>query len=161
MQEKFNPLAQAAKDIESLADSVRQIAAESPDVKAGRISVEDELKEPGYVLYTQIAKCTASIFSNQMVADTLKHLGSKIGEEAAADIMNLLAVCMTQASHQAIVFYDDLLKVELKQHMDRIIEQTNKNSATLQANNSVLQVYRKAINAINQKLMLSEITDQA
>lgn len=159
MSQETNPLAKAAQEIEDLANSARAMAEQSPDVKEGRISVEDELKEPAYVLYDQITKCTANIFRQPGIAGTFKHLSTIIGEEATADVMNIVAVCMTHSAHQAVLFYDDLLKDELKKQLDRIIEQTNKNGADLVAHGSAIKVFRKAINDINEKLLIDKIKD--
>lgn len=157
MEQELSPLERAAKDIEALTGAVRLMAEQSPEVKEGKISVEDEMKEPSYVLYGQITKCTAAIFRDQGIASTFKHLSEHIGEEATADIMNLIAVCMTQSAHQAVIFYDELLKEELKHEFHRVIEQLNSNTATLQAHDGAVKVFKAAIDKINKKLLIDTI----
>lgn len=157
MAQELNPLEKAAQDIEALSGAVRLMAENSPEVKAGKISVEDELKEPAYVLYEQITKSTAAIFRDTGIASTFKHLSGKIGEEATADIMNLIAICMTQSAHQAVIFYDELLKVELKAELDTIIKQTNNNGASIKAHDAVIKVFKSALDKINKKLLIDDI----
>lgn len=155
--EKLSPLAKAADDISKMRDLTAELAKQSPDVKAGKCTVEDELNEPTVRLFDGITKSVVSVFEDKGIAATLKSMTAYIPEDAVALLMNLLAVCSIQCSYRALVVYDDLLKEELKKTLDPIIERLNSNTADVTAYASAIRVFKKSIGDLETKMKLYEI----
>lgn len=147
----------ALKSIQQMRDGLRTIAESSPDVKEGKCTVEDELQEPGYVLYSEIINVVASYFENPAVQQLCETIGDRIGNDATSDIISLLSVAMAHASYNSILAYDAKLKAELSEQFQPIIDSCNKNSGDIQTFNSALQIFRVQLGELTGKDKLDKM----
>lgn len=157
MEAKKDLIDQALEDIAKMRNSVRKMAEDSPDVKAGTITIEEELQEPGYVLYGGIVDAVASYFEIPTVQIAWRKIGESIGSETAAGLMSMMAVATTQCSYQSVLHYDSLLKEEITKQFDLIINRCNDNTADITACKGAISVLRTSIDKISTKLKLEEV----
>lgn len=148
------PLNESIKDIKEYQDKLKKAAEESQDVKDGKCTLEDELKEPAYVLYNQIAESSIKILEIPAVVNIFAKLSKTLGEDMSKSIVELFALTMTQSAHQAVLFYDDLLKAELTKQFDNIGEHVNKSQAELEGIKEAINVHRKKIGEIENRIKI-------
>lgn len=145
MEETKTPLTKTIDDIKEYQDKIKENAENSQDVKDGKCTKEDELKEPAYLLYNQIAESNIKILQMPPVVKAFEILNKNLGEESSKTLVELLAILMTQASHQAVLFYDDLLKQELTKQFDLYGDYLNKNIADVNGMKSAIEVIKKRV----------------
>lgn len=149
--------------VELLRDSQKKAAAsaaESEDVKSGSSTVEEELQEPGYVLHNQIVENTISILQAPVMLEAFKVIGASIGDEVTSALVNVMVISMTNSAHQAILFYDELLKGELTKQFDNIGEHINMMKSEMDGQLSAMKVFRKELTEIEQKIQIDEFKKQ-
>lgn len=142
MEEKKTPLTETVDDIKEYQNKVKENAENSQDVKDGKCTKEEELKEPAYLLYNQIAEANIQILQMPPVVKAFEKLNESLGEDAAKTLVELLAILMTQSSHQAVLFYDDLLKQELKKQFDLYGDFLNNTIADVSGIKSAIEVIK-------------------
>lgn len=152
-----NPLQHEIDEIEKSKKAAEEALKQHPDVKEGKSTIEEEKQEPGFILYNQIAESMIDIMKKPEVSIGFIKIGKQLGEEMSRTFVDLIAVCTVTAAHNAIVFYDDLLKKEIKTHFDVLTNYTNNNSADIHALKSVLEVFNKRLSEIEKKLKIDEI----
>lgn len=146
------PLNDSINDLRQCQENLKKKAAESEDVKEGKCTVEDELKEPAYLLYNQIAESSIRILQLPEVVKTFAKLSDKLGDDLAKSFVELLALTMTQSAHQAVLFYDDLLKAELTKQFDNVGEHLNDTRAVVEGHTGALSVFKTQLSEIQNKL---------
>lgn len=147
----------ALKDIQRLRDATKEIAGSSPDVKSGKVTIEDELQEPAYLLYQDILNSTAAFFESEPVKALCYSLGQSIGEKTTADIMTLVSVGMAHSAHSAILAYDDRIKAELSRQFDMLIGACNSNTADIQSVMGAIQIFRVQINKLTGREVIGDL----
>jgi len=157
MEQKKHRLETDSVDYEVIQKKLREIAEQSEDVKSGKITVEDELKEPMYVLYGNILKSTTDILRTEETKKLFDKLIGKFGEDTTADLMEFFAAAITQASYNSVVFYDGLLKQELTREFGKFGDPLNQCIADVKAHSGVLSVFRKRIEALEKVAKVEEI----
>lgn len=159
-QDQNNPLNESIKDIENLKKTARENAENSNDVKTGKCSKEDELNEPAYMLYNNIAESTINILQNPEIVKVFKNISTKVDEEFSKNLVTLLAVTMTQSAHQAVIFYDDLLKQELTKQFDGLVNRMNITTADLEGSKSAITLLRKKIGDIENAIKIDDFNKE-
>lgn len=150
-EEKKDFIEEALDHIRKMPETTRAMAAKNPDVVAGRITVEEQLQEPGFVLYNNVIKAVTEYFEIPTVQAIFRGLGPVIGETHAANLMYAMAVGMTHTSHQTILFYDDMLKKEIGTQFDEIIKACNENRADAQSTLVAVDIIRTQLGKITSK----------
>lgn len=151
-----NPFQSEIEAILKKQQDLYKKAEESEDVKAGNCTAEEERQEPGYVLYHQISQSIVDILNQPEIANVFKSLGKEVGDDLARNLVLAIAMSMSSAAHNAIVFYDELLKGELDKQFENIAHHVNLCKADIVAHQSVLEVFRnrldnlEKINKVNQ-----------
>jgi hypothetical protein len=135
-------------------DGPADMAKESEEVRTGKMTVEEVLKTAPFVLYSGIIKNTVDAITSDGVKHMFYLLADSIGEEAAANIMSTMSVIMVYYAQTLIPFYDDLLKDEINNQLNPMINQINRNSADITAFNSVVQVLRKNTGEMEKAMLL-------
>lgn len=151
-----NPLNSSVEDLKKWQESVNKSAEQAEDVKEGRCTAEEERKEPGYILYNQIAETSVKLLQLPEVTNAFSSIAKSVGEETSKLIVELMAITMTQSAYQAVCFYDDLLKEELTKHFQQIGECLNITRADVAGHGSALAVFRKQLNEIQNKMKTEE-----
>lgn len=149
---KNNPLNDSVNELKQCQENIKKKAEESDDVKDGKCTAEEELREPAYVLYNQIAESSIRILQLPEVVNIFAKLSSNIGDDIAKALVELMALTMTQSAHQAVLFYDDLLKTELTKQFDNIGEHLNDTRAIVEGHTGALSVFKTQLNEIQSKL---------
>ena len=116
-----------------------------------------EDKNPGYILYDAIANNSIEILSNPEVVNTFKKIADAIGEEATKSMVEMLAIIITQASYQSIIFYDGLLKNQLTDQFNHFASHINSAKADVEAHHGVLRVFKQQLSEIQNKLEIEKI----
>lgn len=142
----------AVEDIKKLKAGAKKVAENSEDVKSGKCTVEDEMAEPAFRLYDQIANANIEILQNPEMVKAFNNIAECTSDELASNLAVVVAVAMTQASHQAILFYDELLKHEIDTALDYVYEGLN----NMAADNEGLH---KAFTAMKNKI--DELTKES
>lgn len=151
MEQKTHRLDRDTIDNDAIKEKLRKIAEQSDDVKNGTVSVEDELKEPGYVLYGQILKSTTDILRTPDTKKLFDQLVTQFGEDTTASLMEFFAAAITQSSYNAVIFYNDLLKEELSKQFCLMGDTLNNCVADVKAHHGVLDAFGKRITAIEKR----------
>ena len=154
-QDQNNPLEESINDIKNLQDAVKTYAENSDDVKSGKCTKEDELNEPGYILYQHIAESTINILQNPEIVNAFKNISGELSEEVSKNLVTIMAVSMTQAAHHAVLFYDDLLKQELTKQFDEIAKYLNNTKADVEGSKSAISLLRKKISDIENAIKIN------
>lgn len=144
-------------DMKSIQEKLRKIAEESDDVKDGTVSVEDELKEPGYVLYGQILKSTTDILRTPDTKKLFDQLIKQFGEDTTASLMEFFAAAITQSSYNAVIFFNDLLKEELNKQFELMGNVLNNCVSDCKAHRAVLGSFGKRLTKLEGKNTVDEI----
>lgn len=146
------PFNDSVNELKQCQEDMKKKAEESPDVKEGKCTLEEELQEPAYLLYNQIAESSIRILQLPEVVKTFSALSDKFGDDLAKSFVELLALTMTQSAHQAVLFYDDLLKAELTKQFDNVGEHLNDTRAIVEGHSGALSVFKTKLNEIQTKL---------
>lgn len=146
------PFNDSINELRQCQEDMKKKAAEAPDVKEGKCTAEEELREPAYLLYNQIAESSIRILQLPEVVKTFSALSDKLGDDLAKSFVELLAMTMTQSAHQAVLFYDDLLKCELTKQFDNVGEHLNDTRAIVEGHTGALSVFKTQLNEIQTKL---------
>lgn len=154
MQE--TPLNDSINELKQFQEAVKKAAEQSPDVKDGKVTAEEELQEPGYMLYNQIAESSIKILELPEVVKAFAKLTETFGEETSKSLVELFALTMTQSSYQAVLFYDSLLKEELGKQLDNIGVHLNGAKADIEGIKPALTVFKKQIGEIQKKLEIDK-----
>ena len=150
-EQKTHRLDQDTIDNEAIKEKLKRIAEQDEDVQSGKISVEEELKEPGYVLYGQILKSTTDILRTPDSKKLFDQLITKFGEDTTAALMEFFAAAITQSSYNAVIFYNDLLKEELSKQFCLMGDTLNKCVADVKAHHAVLEAFGKRLTVIEKR----------
>lgn len=144
-------------DHEMIQEKLRKIAEANEDVQSGKISVEDELKEPDYVLYGQILKSTTDILRTPETKKLFDQIRIQFGEDLTAALMEFFAAAITQSSYNAVIFYNGLLKEELTQQFDHMGKPLNQCIAEVKAHDGVLRSFGKRITRLESIQKVDDI----
>lgn len=147
-------------DIKKWQDALHKQAEESEDVKNKKCTIEDEKREPAFMLYNQIAETSVKLLQLPEIVAAFAMLSKSIGEDEAKTLVEVLALTMTQSAYQAICFYDELLKAELTKQFDNVGEHLNTTRADVEAHSGVLAVFRKQLSEIQNKMKIETFTKE-
>lgn len=152
----MDPIEQYIEQIKDMRNTVRKIAENAPEVKEGKITVEDELQEPAYVLYNNIIDSVVSYFEMPGIQTSWRVIADKIGADAAGGIMSIMAVGISHCSYQAVLHHDEILKREIENQFELIIKRCNDNTADATACKGAISVLRADIEKITSRFKLEE-----
>ena len=137
-------------------DSLRKAAENSENVKEGRCTVEEQMQEPGFILFNGISETSIKLLQDPEISKIFDILTKELKDESVKALVNLLVLTMTHSAYNSIIFYDDLLKMEIRNQFDNIIHATNETMSTVAAHHGVLEVFKKRIGEIEKKLQIDE-----
>jgi hypothetical protein len=142
-QEKFKEAATAAT-----GNTEEQDAAE-----------KEAFGDLGTVLFNQITETSIGIIQTPEIEESLLTIATNMNMDQAsiAALINIIAISMTNSAHQAILFYDDLLKKELTKQMDNVGHHINLGKTDSEAFKSVLQIHQKRIDEISNILQMNNL----
>ncbi len=142
--------------IKEAKKKVEEAIQHTDDVKDGKSTPEEEKQEPGYLLYNQIADTMLEIMQKPEITSAFVAIGKKLGDDVSTNLVNIIAICTVTVAHNAIVFYDDLLKKELTQQFSFFGNHLNECKADVAAFRSVLEVFKKRIDETTKKEQLDQ-----
>lgn len=146
--------------LEMSKKAVRKSAVNSEDVKSGKVSAEVELKEPDYVLWDHIVdQCinTLRLPETQKIFNGIK---DKLGEDTAKSLIELFTMSTTQACHDAVNMYDELMWNSLNKQFKSIIDFINLDRSTLHAHDGILKVFKAKINDIEESIKIQRFKEE-
>lgn len=147
--------------IEESQKGLEKVAQESPDVKEGKTRVEEEMKEPGYILYNGIAETVKRIMNSEEFINTIKESGivyvpdPHIKEVILHNFKTMLAAMtfvVTQACYQSIEFYDELLKEEIDKNLQSICDGMNILKANDDGMYAVIQALQRKVGMLEKEI---------
>ena len=94
--------------------------------------------------------------SPQMV-EVITKLKSKIDEEELAAILNLVIYTSSAAAHQAIIFYDEVLRQKLLVDFNKVEEFVNNNAVDNMVAIEQIKILNKRLNEVREKLQIDDI----
>lgn len=150
-------LKQTIETVEKMRDNVNKMVSEHPDVKSGKMTPEEEMKEPGYVLYNQITESVIQTLSRPDIASCFVKIGEKLGEEFSQNFVSIIALCMSTSAHNAIVFYDELLKKELQNQFREVENHINLCETDVAAFGKVMEVFKKKLGDLEKEKMINQM----
>ncbi len=144
--------------IHNLQDAEKKTIEESPDVKSGETTVAEEMQTVGHVLFSQISGMMVKILDAPEVKAGYRIIANAgLGEEPTKHLIGILAMACATSAYNAILFYDDLLRVELTKQFDALSHFTNNNIADINGIKSACEVFQKKIGEIEKKLKLDDV----
>lgn len=146
-----NPFQNEIDELVRRQKEAYKAAAETEDVKAGNCTADDERQEPGFILYNQISKNVIEILNKPEVAKVFANIGKVMGDELSKEFISVIALSMSVSAHNAITFYDSLLKKELDAQFDNIGHHINLCKADIVGHQSVLEVFKKRLDEIEKQ----------
>lgn len=129
-------------------------------MKSGKCTAEDEKQEPGYLLFKAISESSIEILQQPSVVELFKKVSENIGEDVSKSLVELLAISMSHSAHNAIIFYDQMLKGELTRQFDHYGDHLNAIGGTVRSHDSVLEVFSKRLSKIETTLKLNEVKSE-
>lgn len=130
-------------------------------MKDGVSTPDEEKQEPDYILYDKIAENTISILQLPTFEKGFEKLASKTDDETAQMMAEMMAVAMCHSSFSAIVFYDNLLKDELKKQFDIFSESLNRVIGTVNAHDGVMQIFKERLGKLEEKDKLKSLLNES
>lgn len=155
--EKNNPFEDSIKGVKNAQKDMKKSASKSQAVKEGIVTPEEELKEPGYVIYNAISENVIKILQEDNVIKMFKEMSKYIPGPCTQLLIELLAILMTNASYSSILFYDELLKKELINQFDNVGHHINLAKSDIEGIKSAMEVHRKQLSEISETLMINKI----
>lgn len=168
-----NPLQGEIDEMKKLRDefskNVDEAVKEDPDVKDGRLDPTDAKNTVGNVLFNAITELSIKIMQDPEIINSFKFIDSKItdivngkgdnasGLEICQRLVSMMAVCMSNSAYQAILFYDDLLKVELTKQFEAQAHHINLCKSDIEACKTVSEMLRIHSNKISDHLKIERI----
>ena len=140
-------------------DTIETINKASDTVDKATKTTEEDNKEntnPGYILYNAIANNSIEILSNPEVVNTFKKIAESVGEEVSKSLVEMLAIIITQASYQSLIFYDSMLKNELTEQFNHFAQHINSAKADVEAHHGVLKVFKQQLGEIENALQIKK-----
>jgi len=140
------------KELNHLREELKHAAMNSDDVKEGVSTPEEELKEPGYIIYDAIVETVVNILSSDIVTKSFAKIAESLPEDTTKTLVELLATCMSNSAHHAIMLYDGMLKQELTAQFNNYGNALNNCIATVNAQKGAIEVFRKQIGDLNMEI---------
>lgn len=147
--------------IQKMREKVKDTAKEHPDVKSGKVTVEEQLKEPGYLLYEQIMNSVIDTLSGPQAAACFVKIGEKLGPEFTQNFVAVIGLCMASSAHNAIVFYDELLKKELQAKFSEVSAHVNTCETDVATFGGVMKVFKKRLDELEKDKKIKEVMNDA
>ena len=139
MESKLNPM---IDNLEALREALKTSMinnGENPD------------EDPSYVLYDSITESTINILKLKPMRDLFDKISDSVGEGTAKSMIEMISLCMTHSAHNAVVFYDELLKSELTKQFDLYGDSLNECIAVVNAHAGVLKILKKRIDDLEKQ----------
>ena len=133
------------KEAQQFQKNLEEAAKHTKDVQDGKCTPEEEKEEPAFKLYNSIAESTVKILQNDVVQKGLMEIGEKLGPEVMSAMVQILTISMTYSAHEAVVFYDELLKQELQRNFNQMGEALNATNALVRAHDAMIKIHQKKI----------------
>jgi len=145
-------LNQHIDSMQSFKEKLKSDIENSPDVKEGKCTVEDEKAEPSYYLSAAIADTCIDIMQSKAVLEASSELVNKLGcsPDAIKPLFSLLTLVTVNSAYNAIVLYDDLLKGELSKQFDNYGEKLNQVIGDTNAHTGAITVLRNEITKLKK-----------
>lgn len=112
---------------------------------------------PDDQLIEKIIGNTVSIFSSKEMQDIIKSFNTTFDEKTTAGIINMIAYASSVAAHQAIIYYDDMLRKELIVQFQDIINANNINASELTTLKSVMEIFKSRLDEIRNRIQNNEV----
>lgn len=112
---------------------------------------------PDDQLIEKIIGNTVSIFSSKEMQDIIKSFNTTFDEKTTAGIVNMIAYASSVAAHQAIIYYDDMLRKELIVQFQDIINANNINASELTTLKSVMEIFKSRLDEIRNRIQNDEV----
>lgn len=161
MNAETNAVLQQIDDIISLINKTRAAVneswANSEDVKSGKVTVEDEQKEPSHVLYNGIIDSTINVLKAPATVNALTSMSKGMELSAVGDMLGFIALAISTAAYNSITLYDGLIKDEISKQLQMFVDKINECTAEIMAHKSVLEVHSKRLTEIEKRLNISDI----
>lgn len=120
---------------------------------------EPEKDVVGIILHNQIVESTINIIKSAEVEKAMITIGEKMNmdQECVMSFINLMAICMTNSAHQAVLFYDDLLKKELRKQFDNVGNHINMGKADIEGIKAAIQIQQKRLGKLENSIILNTL----
>lgn len=149
-----NKASKQINSIKEFQENMKKSVDESPDVKDGVSTAEEEHKEPSYVLFNAITENCIKTLQLDAVSDSMNKIGDKLGDDLTAELCTVMAVLMSQTAFNAVMFYDEILNEELDRKFKEYDTIINNVSATTKGINGSMEIFKKRISEIQHTLHL-------
>ena len=154
MNEKKSNTEKAVDEINNFREAMRKATENSDDVKDGISTVEEEQQEPEFVLFDAIAESSINTLQMDAVVESMNKIADKLGDDLTSELCTIMAVLMSNSAFNAIMFYDDLLREQINEKFKEYDSIINDISAVTNGMNGAMEVFKKRIGDIQDKLGL-------
>lgn len=117
---------------------------------------EDAQNDPNaqaaLLMYQSISETCIETLQMDLVVDVMNKIADKVGNELATDICSMMALIMTNSAYNAIMFYDQMLNNNLIPKFKEYDEVINNLAGTTQGINSAMEVFKKRLNELQEKV---------
>lgn len=155
-----NPFSDSIESMEKCKEAVEKAFTDKEEVKDGTVSEEEAKSNPAYRLFNGIADTSIEVLNMPSVAETMKEIGEKLGEETSKKLTTMLVLIITNVAFSAVNFYDDLLKEELNANFNEFGKMYTEAAATINAHTGVLEVLNKKVGDIENSLKEASIKEK-
>lgn len=152
MPNETNPMSDSIDGIAAFQERLKKATEETEDVKNGDATPEDEQQEPDYILFNAICDSSIEIMSKPIIVEFFSKISDKLGEDLTHNMIEMMAIIMSNSAYAAVQFYDNLLKDELRKQFENIGNTFNLLGADVNAHTGVLEVYRSRLDEIEKRL---------
>ncbi len=127
--------------------------------EAGNEAPEDISEEPEFEneLFNAIIDTSINILKTEAVQEMFDELKKELSPQCTGTLVKLLTVVMSQSAYHAIMFHDELLRMELIKQFDSLIHHINLNKQDIGEMKSHIQVANKKISMLHEHLQIAEM----
>lgn len=151
-------------DAQNLEETIKKFDSVMEDLNKNSSKAFDELKETqesinyNDTLIEKIINNALMITKSPQVLATIDTLKTKIDDETLIAILNLVVYTSSAACHQAILFYDELLRQKLLTDFNKVEEFVANSSINNTVALEQIKILNIRLNEVRQKLQIDDIT---
>ena len=137
---------------EKAIDDIKNFEKALKEASNNEDAQNDPNAQAALLMYQSISETCIETLQMDLVVNVMNKIADKVGNELATDICSMMALIMTNSAYNAIMFYDQMLNNNLIPKFEEYDEVINNLAGTTQGINSAMEVFKKRLNELQEKV---------
>lgn len=116
----------------------------------------EEQVDPGIELFGNILKASKKIFENEELNKSFKELEKDLSPESMEVLKSIFSSTVPVVAFQAVVEYDEKLKIEIDSQIKLLSDYINKILADLRTIEPVMEVFKTRLGKLENQIKIDE-----